>query len=122
MPANICVAAIGGAKANHLRQGHRWIFVVPMTSRDTAAENATADAGAHQAAAQCEAGHRYLQSGQPLEAQLCCERALASNPNHAGALYLMGLIASRAGEHDHALEWTVRAIAQEPRPEFLAGL
>jgi tetratricopeptide (TPR) repeat protein len=73
-------------------------------------------------AAQCEAGHRYLQSGRQLEAQLCCQRLLASDPNHAGALHLMGLVAFRAGQYDHALEWTARAIAQEPRPDYLASL
>ena len=80
------------------------------------------DAGALAPVAQCEAGHRYLQSGQALEAQLCCQRLLASDPNHAGALHLMGLIALRAGEYDHALEWTARAITQEPKPAYIASL
>ena len=73
-------------------------------------------------AAQCEAGHRYLQSGQLLEAQLCCQRLLTADPDHADALHLMGLIAFRAGQHDHALEWTARAIAQEPKPDYIASL
>jgi len=73
-------------------------------------------------AAQCEAGHRYLQSGQLLEAQLCCQRLLTADPDHADALHLMGLIAFRAGQHDHALEWTARAIAQDPKPDYLTSL
>src|ERR1700744_1867751 len=79
------------------------------------------DAGELTPAAQCEAGYRHLQSGQSLEAQLCCQRLLASDPHHAGALHLMGLIAFRAGQYDHALQWTARAIAQEPKPEYLAS-
>jgi tetratricopeptide (TPR) repeat protein len=34
----------------------------------------------------------------------------------------MGLVAFRAGQYDHALEWTARAIAQEPEPDYLASL
>jgi tetratricopeptide (TPR) repeat protein len=80
------------------------------------------DAGALTPAAQCEAGHRYLQSGQSLEAQLCCQQVLAADPNYAGALHLMGLIGFQAGQYDHALEWMARAIAQEPKPDYLASL
>jgi tetratricopeptide (TPR) repeat protein len=92
-----------------------------MNRRERRAQKKT-DAGALTPAAQCEAGHLHLQSGQSLEAQLCCQRLLASDPDHAGALHLMGLIAFRAGQYDHALQWTARAIAQEPRPEYLASL
>jgi tetratricopeptide (TPR) repeat protein len=92
-----------------------------MNRRERRAQKKT-DAGALTPAAQCEAGHRHLQSGQSLEAQLCCQRLLASDPDHAGALHLMGLIAFRAGQYDHALQWTARAIAQEPKPEYLASL
>jgi tetratricopeptide (TPR) repeat protein len=72
--------------------------------------------------AQCEAGHRHLQAGQTFEAQLCCERLLAADPNHAGSLHLMGLIALQSRQYDHALQWTARAIAQDPRPDYLASL
>jgi tetratricopeptide (TPR) repeat protein len=72
--------------------------------------------------AQCEAGHRLLLSGRPLEAQLCCESALESNPVHAGALHLMGMIAFQNEEYDHALQWIAQAIAQEARPEFITNL
>jgi tetratricopeptide (TPR) repeat protein len=92
-----------------------------MNRRERRAQKKT-DAGGLTPAAQCEAGHRYLQSGQSLEAQLCCQRLLASDPNHADALHLMGLIAFRAGEYDHALQWTARAIAQDPKPDYLASL
>jgi len=80
------------------------------------------DAPALDAVAQCDAGHRALQAGHQLEAQLCCERLLATDPNHAPALHLMGLIALKAAQHDHALAWIARAIAQDPKPEYLASL
>src|SRR3984957_15324684 len=92
-----------------------------MNRRDRRAHKKT-DVGELTPAAQCEAGHRLLQSGQSLEAQLCCQKLLASDPNHAGALHLMGLIAFRAGQYHHALEWTARAIAQEPKPDYIASL
>jgi tetratricopeptide (TPR) repeat protein len=92
-----------------------------MNRRDRRAQKKT-DAGELTPERQCEAGHRLLRSGQPLEAQLCCQQLLASDPDHAGALHLMGLIAFHAGQFDHALEWTVRAIAQEPRADYIASL
>jgi tetratricopeptide (TPR) repeat protein len=78
--------------------------------------------GALNAAAQCEAGYRALQAGQALEAQSCCQRLLAADPNHAPALHLMGLIAFDAGHLDHALAWISRAIAQTPKPDYVASL
>ncbi len=80
------------------------------------------DAPALDMAAQCAAGHRHLQAGQSLEAQLCCQRLLAADPNHAPALHLMGLIAFQAAQYDHALEWIARAIAQDPGADYLASL
>jgi hypothetical protein len=56
-----------------------------MNRRERLAQKKT-DAGELTLVAQCEAGHRLLQSGQPLEAQICCQKLLASDPNHAGAL------------------------------------
>jgi tetratricopeptide (TPR) repeat protein len=34
----------------------------------------------------------------------------------------MGLIAFAAGQYDHALEWMVQAVTQDPRPEYIASL
>jgi len=93
-----------------------------MNRRDRRAQKSKTGAGALTPAAQCEAGHRFLQSGQPLEAQLCCQHLLASNPNHAGTLHLMGLISLQAKQYDHALQWIARAIKQDPKPDFLLSL
>ena len=93
-----------------------------MNRRERRAQKSKTEAPALTPAARCEAGHRYLQSGQPLEAQLCCESLLTADPNHAGALHLMGLIALQNKQPDHALQWIARAIAQDPRPGYLASL
>lgn len=69
-----------------------------------------------------EAGLCYLQSGQPLDAQLCCQQALAADPEHADSLHLMGLIALHASHYDHAIEWIAQAIARDPKPNYLASL
>lgn len=70
----------------------------------------------------CEVGHRHLQSGHPLDAQLCCSQALAIDPQYPDALHLMGLIALGGGQLDHAVEWIARAIRQDPKPGYLASL
>ncbi len=85
-------------------------------------QTASKGAGAGTPAALCEAGLRYLQMGQPLDAQLCCQQALAADSNHADALHVMGLLALHAKQYDHALEWIVRAIGQDPKPAYLASL
>jgi tetratricopeptide (TPR) repeat protein len=93
-----------------------------MNRRERRANQSKTEAPALTPAAQCEAGHRHLQAGQPLEAQLCCQRLLAADPNHASALHLMGLIVLQNKQYDHALAWITRAIAQDPKPEYLASL
>src|SRR6185437_12061778 len=93
-----------------------------MNRRERRARKSNTEASALTPVAQCDAGHRHLRAGQSLEAQLCCQKLLAADPNHAPALHLMGLIAFQAGQYDHALEWTARAIAQGPRADYLASL
>jgi tetratricopeptide (TPR) repeat protein len=69
-----------------------------------------------------EAGVRHLRAGAPLDAQLCCQQALAMDPHHADTMHLMGLITLHANRHDLAIEWISRAIKQEPKPEYLTSL
>jgi tetratricopeptide (TPR) repeat protein len=69
-----------------------------------------------------EAGLRHLRAGAHLDAQLCCEQALAMDPHHADTMHLMGLITLHANRHDLAVEWISRAIKQEPKPEYLTTL
>lgn len=93
-----------------------------MNRRERRARKSNTEASALTPVAQCDAGHRHLRAGQALEAQLCCQKLLAADPNHAGALHLMGMIAFQNKQYDHALEWIARAIAQEPKPDYLASL
>jgi tetratricopeptide (TPR) repeat protein len=72
-------------------------------------------------AALYEMGLTHLRAGRQLDAQLCCEQALAIDPGHADSLQLMGLIALNAQQIDHAIEWLSRAIRQDPRPEYLSA-
>src|SRR5580658_4066063 len=93
-----------------------------MNRRDRRGQTSKTDASALDPAALWQAGHRHLQAGQTLQAQLCCQRLLAADPNHADALHLMGRIALQDKQYDHALEWIARAIAQAPKPDYLASL
>ena len=85
-------------------------------------QKASNGASAGTPAALYETGLRHLHSGQPLDAQLCCQQALAIDPLHADTLHLMGLISLHAKQYEHALEWIARAIGQDPKPKYLASL
>jgi len=93
-----------------------------MNRRERRSQKSKTDSAAITPAAECETAHRHLKSGQLLEAQLCCQRVLAADPDHPGAVHLMGLIALNAGQYDHALEWIARAVARDPRADFLVSL
>ncbi|MBV9462391.1 MAG: tetratricopeptide repeat protein, partial [Bradyrhizobium sp.] len=69
-----------------------------------------------------EAGHAHRQAGRSLEAQGCCEQALAMDSYHADSLHLMGLLSLDAKQHDHAVEWFSRAIRRDPKPLYLTSL
>ncbi len=63
-----------------------------------------------------------MRAGQYLDAQLCCQQALAIDPGHADALHLMGLLCLNSEQFDHAVEWIARALRQDPKPEYLYSL
>ena len=69
-----------------------------------------------------EAGLRHLRAEAYLDAQLCCQQALAADADHADTLHLMGLLSFQARQYDHAVEWITRAIRQNPKPEYLLSL
>ena len=73
-------------------------------------------------AALYEAGLRHLRAGQYLDAQICCQQALATDSNHADSLNLMGMLSLHAKQYDHAVEWGARALRQMPKPEYLVTL
>jgi tetratricopeptide (TPR) repeat protein len=63
-----------------------------------------------------------MRARQYFEAQTCCHRALALDPNHAETLHLMGLLSLQTELYDHAVEWITRALKQTPKPEYLYTL
>jgi tetratricopeptide (TPR) repeat protein len=69
-----------------------------------------------------EAGLAHLHAGRHLDAQICCQQALAIDAEHADTLQLMGLLSLQARQYDHAVEWLSRAIRQSPRTEYLSTL
>ena len=70
----------------------------------------------------CEAGFHHIRAARYLEAQICCQQALALDPDHADTLHLMGLLSIQTQQYDHAVEWIARAIRQNPKPEYLVSL
>jgi tetratricopeptide (TPR) repeat protein len=98
---------------------------MPMTRYDAepaAEEGIGTQPSAPTPAGLFETGLANLRAGRQLEAQLCCEAALAINPAHADSLQLMGLIALQAQQIDHAIEWLSRAIRLDPKTEYLSAL
>ncbi|HEY3679368.1 MAG TPA: tetratricopeptide repeat-containing glycosyltransferase family protein [Bradyrhizobium sp.] len=78
--------------------------------------------GGDTAAALHGAALGHVRAERYLDAQMCCQQALALDPDHAESLHLMGLLSLHATQYDHAVEWISRAIAQDPRPEYLFSL
>jgi tetratricopeptide (TPR) repeat protein len=73
-------------------------------------------------AALYEAGLGHMQAARHLDAQICCQQALAADANHADSLHLMGLLCLQAQQYDHAVEWIARAIRQSPKAAYLSSL
>jgi tetratricopeptide (TPR) repeat protein len=67
-------------------------------------------------------GLGHLRAERYLEAQICCQQALAIDPDHADTLHLMGLLSIQSQQYDHAVEWIARAIRRDPRPQYLLSL
>ncbi len=61
-----------------------------------------------------EQGLAHHRAGRPTEAEAAYRRVLAVQPNHSGALHLLGVIAHQAGKQDIALELWGKAIAASP--------
>jgi tetratricopeptide (TPR) repeat protein len=67
-------------------------------------------------------GLAHLRNGQPIDAQVCCQQALAIDPVDADSLFLMGLLTLEAGNCDHAVNWFARALDQVVKVEYLVAL
>ena len=78
--------------------------------------------GASTPAALRELALQHMQAGRLLDAQLCCQQALAAEPDHAETLHLMGLLHLHARQYDHAIAWIERAGRQDPETDYLGSL
>jgi tetratricopeptide (TPR) repeat protein len=78
--------------------------------------------GTATAAALHEAGLRHMRAGRHLDAQRCCQRALALDAGHVDTLHLMGLLSLHAKQYDAAIEWVGRADRADPKADYLASL
>src|SRR6202012_2641254 len=90
---------------------------VPMNRRERRAsarisQKASNGQAADTPAALCEVAVGHLQAGRLLDAQTCCQRALALDGADADALHLMGLTHLQANQYDFAIEWIARALRQ----------
>jgi len=56
----------------------------------------------------------YQSAGRLAEAEAIYRRILAAQPNHAGALHFLGVLALQVGRHDVALQWIRKSIAIDP--------
>ncbi len=74
------------------------------------------------AATYCAAARQHMQAGRHLDAQLCCQQALESAPDHLEALQLMGLLALHGRQFDHAIAWIARANQQDIGTDHLHSL
>jgi tetratricopeptide (TPR) repeat protein len=63
-----------------------------------------------------------MRAGRYLDAQICCQQALALDSGHADTLHLLGLLARHAKQHDQAVEWISQAIRRDPKPAYLTSL
>lgn len=89
---------------------------MPRRERRIAARGADTPAGLH------KVGLGHLQAGRHLEARICCQQALAINPNDAEAMHLMGLVSLQVEQHDQAIEWIARAIRLDSKSDYVSSL
>jgi tetratricopeptide (TPR) repeat protein len=67
-------------------------------------------------------GLDHLNAGRILDAQVFCQRALAADSGHADSLHLMGRLSIHTKQYDAAEQWLARAIARDPKPEYISSL
>src|SRR5262252_1532950 len=68
------------------------------------------------------AGLAHLRAGRTRDAMASGQQALTADPEHADSLHLMSLITIDAQHFDLAEEWARRAVAQDPKPQYLFTL
>jgi tetratricopeptide (TPR) repeat protein len=70
--------------------------------------------------AEYDVAYRHVVAGRLMEAESVCRAILASDPNHAEALHLMGGIAAKSGKVPPAIEFFNRAL--KVKPDFAKAL
>jgi tetratricopeptide (TPR) repeat protein len=63
-----------------------------------------------------------LREGRFLEVQSCCQQALMLDGENAETAHLIGMLHSKIGQFDHAVEWVSRALRREAKPAYLTTL
>jgi predicted O-linked N-acetylglucosamine transferase (SPINDLY family) len=64
----------------------------------------------------------HHQASRLADAEACYQQALAAEPSHADALYLLGAIALQRGRHDQAVDLIRQAIRRDPNnPAYLCN-
>jgi Flp pilus assembly protein TadD len=66
-----------------------------------------------QPASQFDAGLQDFESGRLIAAEARCRQALEADPQHAGALHLLGLICAQTDRIDLAIEFIACAIRND---------
>src|SRR6201986_3548195 len=87
-----------------------------------ARKSKAAPAEAESAADLCQEGFEHLDAERYLDAQGCCQRALALDPNHGDAMDLMAQLSLHSGQYELAAEWANRALAQSAKPDYFLTL
>src|SRR5262249_4511909 len=90
--------------------------------RASARKAGKASSGATAADTLYTTGVVHMQAGRWMDAQLCCQEALAIEPHHPDTLHLMGPLALRARQDDHAAEWFAKAVGQSRKADYLSSL
>src|SRR5215469_1649554 len=100
------------------RRERRAAEAAAKKSKPASADTNSASADSTNPAALCEAGFRHLGAERYLDAQVCCQRALAADPNYGDALNLMALLSLQSGQYELAAEWASRAIMQSAESQY----
>jgi tetratricopeptide (TPR) repeat protein len=78
--------------------------------------------GTRQPATPYAAALVHMKAGRHLDAQFCCQEALAIDSNHVEALHLMGLLSLQAKQYDHAIGWIAQASQRDLKTDYLGSL
>jgi tetratricopeptide (TPR) repeat protein len=64
----------------------------------------------------------HIRAGKYLDAHISCQKAFGIDPDNPETMHLTAIVHFKAKEFDHAIEWAVRAVGRNPKPEYLTTL